>query len=126
VIALPSAIRGTSLTLLSIVRTDPSLFGYALGTLTFAAALIVPGILLIRRSNRLRREKRAAIAAQIYELEHFDDERVQAPASGGAPSQASGLAQSQAPAPQAPPAPQGPPAPPVTQAPPVPPIAPPA
>ena len=61
-----------------VIRPDAYVLGQAMGTLIFVAAFGVPGILLIRRYNRIRRAKREAIAAAIWELEydaeHDDDD----------------------------------------------------
>jgi hypothetical protein len=133
-IGLFPAIGTLSRLLLAALRADAYMFGQAIAFLFFTAIFVVPGILLIRRSNRQRRESRAAMDAQIYALEHaYDDDDVPAPPASAAPS-APAAAQPQ-PTYQAPPAPPtptqglpavppaGPPAPP---APPIPPFAPPA
>jgi hypothetical protein len=131
-IALFPAIGTLSRFLLAALRADAYMFGQATAFLFFTAIFLVPGLFLIRRSNRQRRENRAAIEAQIYQLEHaYDDDFPAAPPAPGAAT----------PAYQAPPAPrapaQGPPAsqsspaapsagPPAPPAPPIPPFAPPA
>jgi hypothetical protein len=131
-IALFPAIGTLSRFLLAALRADAYMFGQATAFLFFTAVFLVPGLLLIRRSNRKRRESRAAIEAQIYALEHEFDDYPPAPGAPAAPIAVQPQAQSAYPAPPAPPAPtQGPPAvpptgPPAPPAPPIPPFAPPA
>jgi hypothetical protein len=62
VIALPFAIRFLSLLLLSMVRADAYIFGMSIGALIGVALFGLPGIVLIRRFTRIRRENRAADA----------------------------------------------------------------
>ena len=135
-----------------IIQPDAYVFGQFIGTLLFVAAAGIPGILLIRRFTRIRRAKREAIAAAIWELEYdaeHDDDDVppaapsatqapsvaQVPPAGQVPPTAASTAYAPAapatgsapPVPPAPPAAQAtqaaPPAPPI---PPVPPMTPPA
>ena len=114
-----------------IIQLDAYVFGQFIGTLLFVAAFGIPGILLIRRFTRIRRAKREAIAAAIWELEyeaeHDDDDDVpsaapsvaQAPPAGQVPPTAASTAY----APAAPTTGSAPPVPPI---PPVPPMTPPA
>jgi hypothetical protein len=132
-IALFPAIGTLSRFLLAALRADAYMFGQATAFLFFTAIFLVPGLFLIRRSNRQRRENRAAIEAQIYQLEHAYDGDDDLPSAPPAPGAAAPAYQ----APPAPPAPaQGPPAsqsspaapsagPPAPPAPPIPPFAPP-
>jgi len=126
------AIGTLSRFLLAALRGDAYMFGQATAFLFFTAVLVVPGILLIRRSNRKRRESRAALDAQLYALEHEYDDDIPtagppapaAPTYQAAPPVAPGPPIPLAPAAQsAPPVQPGPPAPP---APPIPPFTPPA
>ena len=130
-----------------VIQPDAYVLGQVIGTLIFVAAFGVPGILLIRRFARIRRAKREAIAAAIWELEydaeHDDDDDVpsaapsvaQAPPAGQVPPTAASTAYAPAtpttgsvpPVPPAPPAAQAPQAaPPMPPIPPVPPMTPPA
>lgn len=63
VIALPFTLRFLSLLLLSMVRADAYAFGMAIGAFIGVAIFAVPGIFLIRRFARIRRENREADAA---------------------------------------------------------------
>ncbi|PRY67658.1 hypothetical protein B0I08_106266 [Glaciihabitans tibetensis] len=65
-IALFPSIRFLSLGLLAIIRADPYIFGQAIAAFIFLAVFAIPGILLIRRSNRIRKANRGAAAAAIY------------------------------------------------------------
>ena len=108
-----------------IIQLDAYVFGQFIGTLLFVAAFGIPGILLIRRFTRIRRAKREALAAAIWELEydaeHNDDD---VPPASTAYAPAAPSTSSAPPVPPAPPAAQA--APPVPPIPPVPPMTPPA
>jgi hypothetical protein len=109
----------------AIIRADAYIFGQAIGTLIFVAVFGVPGILLLRRYNRIRRANKEAIEAAIWELEyeaeHGDDDHVENDLPHAeAPTQQSRPAYG--PADSAPPVPQAP----ARPVPPVPPVAPPA
>jgi len=121
-----------------VIQPDAYVLGQVIGTLIFVAAFGVPGILLIRRFARIRRAKREAIAAAIWELEyeaeHDDDDDdvpsaapsvAQAPPAGQVPPTAASTAYAPA-APTTGSAPPVPPMPPVPPVPPVPPMTPPA
>jgi hypothetical protein len=54
----------------AIIQADAYIFGQAIGTLIFVAVFGVPGILLLRRYNRIRRANKEAIEAAIWELEY--------------------------------------------------------
>jgi hypothetical protein len=73
-IAMFPAIGALSRLLLAALRADAFIFGQAIGFLIFTAIFLIPGLLLIRRSNRARRANRAATDAEIYRLEHAYDE----------------------------------------------------
>jgi hypothetical protein len=74
-IGLLITVRFLSLLILSAVRSDAFILGQAIGAFIVLAIFAVPGIMLIRRSNRHRREHNAAIEASIYAIEHeFDDD----------------------------------------------------
>jgi hypothetical protein len=121
----------------SILRADAYTLGQAIGALFVVALFGVPGILLIRRSNRARRANKEAIAAAIWELEYDAQHANDVPPSAHTAGQTSGqAAPAYGPTPpaaapttsgpstaSAPPVPPYAPAPPI---PPVPPIAPPA
>lgn len=84
------AVRFLSLLILSMVRADPFIFGQAIGAFIFVAAFGVPGILLIRRSNRTRRANTEAIEAALWELEYDeqndDDDDTSVPPTANTPS----------------------------------------
>lgn len=63
VIALPFTIRFLSLLLLSMVRADAYALGMSIGALIWVVIFGLPGIFLIRRFARIRRENRTADTA---------------------------------------------------------------
>ena len=84
-------VRFLSLLILSMLRADPFILGQAIGAFIFVAAFGVPGILLIRRSNRARRANKEAIEAALWELEYDaqnenDDSVTLPPASAVSPT----------------------------------------
>jgi hypothetical protein len=105
----------------AIIQADAYIFGQAIGTLIFVAVFGVPGILLLRRYNRIRKANKEAIEAAIWELEydaeHGDDVDIKNDAPRSAPpTQQSppahgptGTVPPIPPAPAAPPAPSTPP-----------------
>ena len=106
VIALPTAIRFLSLLLLSMVRADATIFGTALGNLIVVAIFGVPGIFLIIRFARIRRENRAADAEAAAAYGYPAAPVYGAPAQQAAPPYGTQAPEAVAPAPAAPAAPQ--------------------
>jgi hypothetical protein len=98
-------VRGSSLLLLSAVRTDPEILGMSLGTLIFAVIFVVPGILLIRRSVRIRRENRAIVAPAPAPYNYAAPTAPVAPNAPTAPAQAAPAQPNNEQAPPIPPAP---------------------
>jgi hypothetical protein len=81
-IALAPTLRSMSQFLYSFIYPSPGNFGTATGSLVVAAIFAVPGIFLIRRFVRIRRENRAADAAAAAAY-GYQPAGGYAPAAGG-------------------------------------------